>query len=102
MEMKSISPITHRVSMTKWAIEHDAAAAEAFKLNHKEAQVFNEDCNVILRFPSHNMVPHYHGQISECKQRFRSSPAVLSTKERKSEGKHLEEAQGSSFLQEGS
>ncbi|KAF3791508.1 DNA cytosine-5-methyltransferase 1B [Nymphaea thermarum] len=37
------------VSMTKWAIEHDAAAAEAFKLNHREAQVFNEDCNVILR-----------------------------------------------------
>ncbi|XP_031487104.1 uncharacterized protein LOC116255425 isoform X2 [Nymphaea colorata] len=42
------------VSMTKWAIEHDAAAAEAFKLNHKEAQVFNEDCNVILRFQNVN------------------------------------------------
>ncbi|KAF3777803.1 DNA cytosine-5-methyltransferase 1B [Nymphaea thermarum] len=26
------------VSMTKWDIEHDAAAAEAFKLNHREAQ----------------------------------------------------------------
>ncbi|CAN6476016.1 unnamed protein product [Victoria cruziana] len=37
------------VSMTKWAIEYDDAAAEAFKLNHREAHVFNENCNVILR-----------------------------------------------------
>ncbi|KAF3779370.1 DNA cytosine-5-methyltransferase 1B [Nymphaea thermarum] len=37
------------VSVTKWAIEYDAAAAEAFKLNHREAQVFNKNCNGILR-----------------------------------------------------
>lgn len=37
------------VSLTKWAIEYEEPAAEAFKLNHPEAQVFVHNCNVILR-----------------------------------------------------
>ncbi|CAH9093886.1 unnamed protein product [Cuscuta epithymum] len=36
-------------SLTKWAIEYEEPAAEAFKLNHPEAQVFVHNCNVILR-----------------------------------------------------
>ena len=36
-------------AMTKWAIEYEHPAAEAFKLNHPEAEVFCENCNVILR-----------------------------------------------------
>ncbi|XXG86986.1 hypothetical protein AAC387_Pa11g1783 [Persea americana] len=37
------------VSFTKWAIEYDEPAAEAFSLNHPEALLFVENCNVILR-----------------------------------------------------
>ncbi|XP_059064821.1 DNA (cytosine-5)-methyltransferase 1B-like [Cryptomeria japonica] len=33
---------------TKWAIEYEEPAAEAFKLNHPEAEVFCQNCNVIL------------------------------------------------------
>lgn len=36
-------------ALTKWAIEYEHPAAEAFKLNHPEAEVFCENCNVILR-----------------------------------------------------
>ena len=34
---------------TKWAIEWDKGAAEAFKLNKPNASVFCEDCNVLLK-----------------------------------------------------
>ncbi|KAK4491318.1 hypothetical protein RD792_002054 [Penstemon davidsonii] len=37
------------VSFTKWAIEYEAAAGDAFKLNHPGALVFVNNCNVILR-----------------------------------------------------
>ncbi|KAG9441621.1 hypothetical protein H6P81_017475 [Aristolochia fimbriata] len=37
------------VTKTKWAIEYDEPAANAFKLNHPDALVFNDNCNVILR-----------------------------------------------------
>lgn len=37
------------VTDTKWAIEYEHPAAEAFKLNHSGAEVFCENCNVILR-----------------------------------------------------
>ncbi|GAV80752.1 DNA_methylase domain-containing protein/BAH domain-containing protein/DNMT1-RFD domain-containing protein [Cephalotus follicularis] len=37
------------VSITKWAIEYDAAAGDAFKLNHPESLMFINNCNVILR-----------------------------------------------------
>ncbi|KAL3680908.1 hypothetical protein R1sor_023864 [Riccia sorocarpa] len=36
-------------STTKWAIEYDQDAADAFKLNHPSAEVFCDNCNVILR-----------------------------------------------------
>ncbi|KAJ7517728.1 hypothetical protein O6H91_21G038100 [Diphasiastrum complanatum] len=36
-------------SFTKWAIEYEHPAAEAFKVNHPQAEVFCENCNVILR-----------------------------------------------------
>eukprot|EP00897_Mesotaenium_endlicherianum_P010338 jgi/Mesen1/9332/ME000061S08775 len=37
------------VSETKWAIEYEQPAAQAFQLNHPEADVFCDNCNVILR-----------------------------------------------------
>ncbi|KMT03309.1 hypothetical protein BVRB_8g198470 [Beta vulgaris subsp. vulgaris] len=36
-------------SQTKWAIEYEEPAGEAFKLNHPGASVFIDNCNVILR-----------------------------------------------------
>nr|WDW19225.1 DNMT protein [Humulus lupulus] len=36
-------------SLTKWAIEYEEPAGDAFKLNHKESSVFVNNCNVILR-----------------------------------------------------
>ncbi|XP_057547555.1 DNA (cytosine-5)-methyltransferase 1A-like [Amaranthus tricolor] len=36
------------VSQTKWAIEYEEPAGEAFKLNHPGASVFINNCNVIL------------------------------------------------------
>ncbi|KAL9229339.1 hypothetical protein vseg_004816 [Gypsophila vaccaria] len=36
------------VSQTKWAIEYEEPAGEAFNLNHPEASVFVNNCNVIL------------------------------------------------------
>ncbi|KAJ4789770.1 Cytosine-specific methyltransferase [Rhynchospora pubera] len=37
------------VSLTKWAIEYEEPAGEAFRQNHPEAVVFIENCNVILK-----------------------------------------------------
>ncbi|XP_010549723.1 PREDICTED: DNA (cytosine-5)-methyltransferase 1-like [Tarenaya hassleriana] len=37
------------VSSTKWAIEYEEPAGDAFKLNHPESTVFVNNCNVILR-----------------------------------------------------
>lgn len=37
------------VSLTKWAIEYEEPAGEAFKLNHPESTMFINNCNVILR-----------------------------------------------------
>ncbi|XP_066253971.1 DNA (cytosine-5)-methyltransferase PliMCI-like [Euwallacea similis] len=34
---------------TKWAIEFDLAAAQAFRFNYPDAKVFSEDCNNILK-----------------------------------------------------
>ena len=34
---------------TKWAIEYEAPAAEAFRANHPHATVFCANCNVVLR-----------------------------------------------------
>jgi DNA (cytosine-5)-methyltransferase 1 len=34
---------------TKWAIEYESPAADAFRLNYPEAAVFCHNCNVILR-----------------------------------------------------
>ncbi|KAI3770449.1 hypothetical protein L6452_01583 [Arctium lappa] len=36
-------------SMTKWAIEYEEPAGDAFKLNHPDALAFVHNCNVILR-----------------------------------------------------
>lgn len=36
------------VTETKWAIEFNHQAAEAFKLNNPDAAVFSTDCNAIL------------------------------------------------------
>ncbi|RRT61362.1 hypothetical protein B296_00030319 [Ensete ventricosum] len=36
-------------SLTKWAIEYEQPAGEAFSVNHPEALVFIDNCNVILR-----------------------------------------------------
>ncbi|RDY07106.1 DNA (cytosine-5)-methyltransferase 1, partial [Mucuna pruriens] len=37
------------VSSTKWAIEYEEPAGDAFKANHPDALVFINNCNVILR-----------------------------------------------------
>ncbi|XP_042490225.1 DNA (cytosine-5)-methyltransferase 1A-like [Macadamia integrifolia] len=37
------------VSVTKWAIEYEEPAGEAFRLNHPEAVTLLNNCNVILR-----------------------------------------------------
>ncbi|KAH9684618.1 DNA (cytosine-5)-methyltransferase 1B [Citrus sinensis] len=37
------------VSITNWAIEYEQPARETFKVNHPEALVFINNCNVILR-----------------------------------------------------
>ncbi|XP_010472460.1 PREDICTED: DNA (cytosine-5)-methyltransferase 2-like [Camelina sativa] len=37
------------VSHTKWAIEYEEPAGQAFKQNHPESTVFVDNCNVILR-----------------------------------------------------
>jgi hypothetical protein len=37
-------------SLTKWAIEYEEPAGEAFGENHPEAAVFVENCNVILKY----------------------------------------------------
>lgn len=37
------------VADTRWAIEYEAPAADAFKLNNPNAEVFCANCNVILR-----------------------------------------------------
>ncbi|KAF8412006.1 hypothetical protein HHK36_004565 [Tetracentron sinense] len=37
------------VSYTKWAIEYEKPAGDAFNLNHPEALMFINNCNVILR-----------------------------------------------------
>jgi len=36
------------IAETKWAIEYERPAAEAFKLNNPEAHTFCENCNVVL------------------------------------------------------
>ncbi|XP_071699041.1 DNA (cytosine-5)-methyltransferase 1B-like [Rutidosis leptorrhynchoides] len=36
-------------SVTKWAIEYEQPAGDAFKLNHPDALTFVQNCNVILR-----------------------------------------------------
>jgi hypothetical protein len=36
------------VAETKWAIEYEQPAADAFKLNNPNAAVYANDCNVIL------------------------------------------------------
>lgn len=37
------------MAKTKWAVEYDQAAADAFKLNNPDAEVFCNNCNVLLR-----------------------------------------------------
>lgn len=37
-----------KVAETKWAIEYERPAADAFQLNNPDAAVFCDNCNVIL------------------------------------------------------
>lgn len=37
------------VAVTKWGVEYEPTAAEAFKKNNPDAQVFCNNCNVLLR-----------------------------------------------------
>jgi hypothetical protein len=37
------------VATCRWAVEYEQAAADAFKLNNPEANVFCNNCNVLLR-----------------------------------------------------
>ncbi|XP_022640133.1 DNA (cytosine-5)-methyltransferase 1 isoform X1 [Vigna radiata var. radiata] len=49
------------VSSTKWAIEYEEPAGDAFKANHPDALVFINNCNVILR-----AVMEKCGDIDDC------------------------------------
>ncbi|KAK2367307.1 DNA (cytosine-5)-methyltransferase [Trifolium repens] len=49
------------VSSTKWAIEYEEPAGNAFKANHPEALVFIDNCNVILR-----AIMEKCGDIEDC------------------------------------
>lgn len=44
-----IASINAGASLTKWAIEYEEPAGDAFKLNHPESVMFINNCNVILR-----------------------------------------------------
>lgn len=49
---KLMDPLTADIagaSLTKWAIEYEQPAGDAFKCNHPESLVFINNCNVILR-----------------------------------------------------
>lgn len=64
------------VAETLWAIEIEENAAKAFMLNHPKAQVFCEDCNVLLaeakKVSNDNLQPHlYSYHRIRC---FRSRP----------------------------
>lgn len=50
-QQKKISSLFNAVgvSFTKWAIEYEEPAGEAFNKNHPEAVVFVDNCNVILK-----------------------------------------------------
>ncbi|CAH8276765.1 unnamed protein product [Arabidopsis lyrata] len=49
------------VSDTKWAIEYEEPAAQAFKQNHPDATVFVDNCNVILR-----AIMEKGGDVDDC------------------------------------
>ncbi|XP_024535317.1 DNA (cytosine-5)-methyltransferase 1B [Selaginella moellendorffii] len=49
------------IASTKWAIEYDHAAAEAFKMNHPTATVFFDNCNVVLR-----SIMEIGGDLDDC------------------------------------
>lgn len=36
------------VAVSKWGVEYDAAAADAFQKNNPDAKVFCNNCNVLL------------------------------------------------------
>lgn len=48
---QTLSSLFHAVgvSFTKWSIEYEEPAGEAFSKNHPEAVVFVDNCNVILK-----------------------------------------------------
>lgn len=47
---------------TKWAIEFDLTAAQAFRLNYPNAKVFSEDCNHILNDILEGICLHFIGK----------------------------------------
>ncbi|XP_074575215.1 DNA (cytosine-5)-methyltransferase 1B-like [Curcuma longa] len=49
------------VSYTKWAIEYEEPAGEAFRYNHPEALMFVDNCNVILR-----AIMEKYGDADDC------------------------------------
>lgn len=66
------------VSFTKWAIEYDQPAAEAFSLNHPEALMFVENCNVILR-----AIMEKCGDVDDCISTFEASELAAKFSEEK-------------------
>ncbi|XP_071039220.1 DNA (cytosine-5)-methyltransferase PliMCI isoform X2 [Parasteatoda tepidariorum] len=50
------------VSDTRWAIEKEEPAAQAFRLNFPECSVFTEDCNLLLRLVMDGQETTYKGQ----------------------------------------
>lgn len=44
----AVCPIQAGVAESKWAIEYEQPAADAFKLNNPQSAVYARDCNAIL------------------------------------------------------
>jgi DNA (cytosine-5)-methyltransferase 1 len=55
------------VAETKWAIEKDEAAANAFKLNNPKCVTYTDDCNMLLRQIMDGKVKNSSGQVLPCK-----------------------------------
>lgn len=67
------------VAVSKWAIEYEQPAADAFKLNNPDAAVFCNNCNAIL-VVSTGVLPRFvHRHWLECCQWCQSNHCINSS-----------------------
>lgn len=66
------------IADTKWAIECDPLAAQAFRINNPDAAVFSDDCNAILKLAIDGEEANASGQLLPPKDQvafYRSFPS---------------------------